>query len=237
MGGAGILLVDLMLPLLGVCIARELGLGGIVGLIAGVLFPLAGAMSALFVTLGEPFNISELLEFLYNSLEFLGELSEFLLEFGLDNPLVHLLALFRSCTLFSKSSWLRLMGILEPDGSPISSKEFLGLITGLGVLSLLIELLGLLNLGVVLPGVWDPSLTGIPVSGVLTGRPDLLDCLAGDLIRIGTSGCLEEGLILSGLSSLATPGDRFVFCFTPGERFLSFRTPGDRFLSCLTPGD
>lgn len=129
---------------------REFGLGGITGRLG--LGTLDGVIVSFFLDrLGDALKDSELLEFLleYTSLEFLGELDEFLLDVGLDKPEFVLLALFLSWTHFSKSSWLTLMGMREEEESFTKSKEFLGLIAGLGVLSLLTEFRGLEYLKVV----------------------------------------------------------------------------------------
>jgi len=64
---------------------REFGLGGITGRLG--LGTLDGVIVSFFLDrLGDALKDSELLEFLleYTSLEFLGELDEFLLDVGLD---------------------------------------------------------------------------------------------------------------------------------------------------------
>ena len=85
--------------------AKEFGLGGITGRLG--LGTLDGVIVSFFLErLGDALNDSVLLEFLYTSLEFLGELPEFLFDAGLDDepPPLTLFTLFLSWTHFSKSS-------------------------------------------------------------------------------------------------------------------------------------
>ena len=180
--GAGILLLMLLVvagfaptpaPLgLG---ERELGLGGTTGRPGLLPLALAGdVMSFGSLTLS---SVSEL-EFLYNSLEFRGELrlaEEFLQEaegvLRTPDDDDDLLALFRSWTHLSRSSWLTLIGMRDPPedrGSPVNSREF----RGLGLLSLLLLLL----LAVVLPGGGVLSASFGAPEALLTGRPDLAAC-------------------------------------------------------------